>query len=381
MGKVDIKHAFRICPVQPDQWPLLCFQWLGEYYTDTRLPFGSRSSPFIFNTFAIALAWIIIQFGRLHFLIHYLDDYFLANFTRDLCHRDMQEFLRICSELGVPIADDKLIGPTTALTYLGIEIDSVAMTIRLPPEKLEQIKAIIRQWVRRVKCTKRELLSLIGLLAFASKVVKPGRMFLRRLIDLSTTVDSLNHFIYLNLEARGDINWWQQFLPEWNGLAIIHPTPITAIDLKLFTDASDIGFGCVYGNHWAYGSWGWEWQPTEECNVNVRELFAVWAAIFTWGYQWANKEVVVFTDNQSIIDIWKTGTCTNKRMMRLVRALFFHAANLNLNVVMSHIPGKLNTNADLLSRFQVVEFLRLNPTADMEPTILQDEVWDPPGGI
>ena len=51
MGKVDIKHAFRICPVQPDQWPLLCFQWLGEYYTDTRLPFGSRSSPFIFNTF------------------------------------------------------------------------------------------------------------------------------------------------------------------------------------------------------------------------------------------------------------------------------------------------------------------------------------------
>ena len=48
---------------------------------------------------------------------------------------------------------------------------------------------------------------------------------------------------------------------------------------------------------------------------------------------------------------------------------------------MYHIPGKLNTNADLLSRFQVEEFLRLNPTADTEPTILQDEVWDPPGGI
>ena len=86
--------------------------------------------------------------------------------------------------------------------YLGIEIpDSVAMTIRLPADKLQQSKAIIKQWFRCRKCTKRELLSLIGLLAFASKVVKPGRMFLRRLIDLSTTVDSLNHYIYLNLEV------------------------------------------------------------------------------------------------------------------------------------------------------------------------------------
>ena len=56
MGKIDIKHAFRICPVDPEQWSLLCFEWLGQFFTDTRLPFGSRSSPFIFNTFAIALA-------------------------------------------------------------------------------------------------------------------------------------------------------------------------------------------------------------------------------------------------------------------------------------------------------------------------------------
>ena len=219
---------------------------------------------------------------------------------------------------------------------------------------------------------------VIGL---ASKVVKPERMFLRRLIDLSTTVDSLNHFIYLNLEARADIRWWQQFLPQWHGVAIIHPTPVTNIDLKLYTDAADSGFGCVYGTHWAYGSWGWEWRPTKECNINVRELFAVWAAVYTWGHLWADREVVIFTDNQVIIDIWKTGTCPNPRMMRLVRALFFHAANLNINIIMSHIPGKLNTNADLLSRFQVEEFLRSNPSADPEPTVLPEEVWDPPGGI
>ena len=307
--------------------------------------------------------------------------FFLANKSVRECKNDLDNFLQICKDLGVPIADDKLVGPTTCLTYLGIEIDTVAMTVRLPADKLEKVKAIIHEWAGRRKCTKRELLSLIGLLAFASKVVKPGRMFLRRLIDLSTSVDSLHHFIYLNLEARADILWWLRFLPEWNGMAIIHPTPITNIDLKLYTDASEVGFGCVYGTHWAYGSWGWDWRPTDECNINVRELFAVWAAVYTWGKHWANKEVVVFTDNESIIEIWKNGTCPNKRMMVIVRALFFHAASLNLNIIMSHLPGKQNINADLLSRFQVEAFRRRNPTADPEPTELPEEVWAPPGGI
>ena len=201
LGKIDIKHAFRICPVDPEQWHLLCFRWLDQFFTDTRLPFGSRSSPFIFNTFAMALAWIVLNVGRLRFLIHYLDDYFLANTSREACQADMDTFLRICSELGVPIADDKLEGPSTCLTYLGIEIDTVSMTVRLPAEKLSKLKSMVLEWAGRRKCRKRDLLSLIGFLAFACKVVKPGRIFLRRLIDLASSVDSLHHYIYMNAEA------------------------------------------------------------------------------------------------------------------------------------------------------------------------------------
>ena len=224
-----------------------------------------------------------------------------------------------------------------------------------------------------------ELLSLIGFLAFACKVVKPGRMFLRRLIDLSSSVDSLNHFIYLNREARADIDWWVRFLPDWHGVAIIHPTPVTSVELKLFTDASDVGLGCVYGNHWTRARWWGAWVPSPACHINVRELFAVWAAVHTWGRDWANREVVVFTDNQSIIDIWASGTCPDKRMMGIVRAMFFFLARHNINLIMSHIPGKQNINADLLSRLQVEEFLSINPSADRQPTRLSEEVWDLPG--
>ena len=375
LGKIDIKHAFRICPVMPEQWPLLCFEWLGQFFTDTRLPFGSRSSPFIFNTFAVALAWIVLNVGRLAFLIHYLDDFFLANRTKNGCRADMDVFLKICRELGVPIAEDKTEGPATRIVYLGIEIDTEAMTLRLPSDKLKKVKDLIKEWSGGRKCTKRELLSLIGFLAFVCKVVKPGRIFLRRLIDLSTSVSSLNHFIYLNKEARADIAWWETFFPSWHGVEIIHPPSINSIDLQLYSDASDIGLGCVYGSHWVCARWPPEWAPSRVNHINVRELFAVWVAVLTWGDEWANREVVIFSDNKAAIEVWTTGSCSDSRMMSIIRAIFFRCAQLNLNLLLSHVPGKDNVNADLLSRLQVEEFRQINPTADKYPTTIREEAW------
>ena len=49
IAKVDLKHAFRQCPVHPDDWPLLCYKWEDQYYVDVRLPFGLRSSPALFK--------------------------------------------------------------------------------------------------------------------------------------------------------------------------------------------------------------------------------------------------------------------------------------------------------------------------------------------
>ena len=37
MAKVDIRHAFRLCPVRPQDYRLLGMFWQGSYYVDTRL--------------------------------------------------------------------------------------------------------------------------------------------------------------------------------------------------------------------------------------------------------------------------------------------------------------------------------------------------------
>ena len=53
-----------------------------------------------------------------------------------------------------PLAVDKFIGPVTVITYLGIEIDSDDMVIRLPAEKLSELLDLLNVWHDRKKCTK-----------------------------------------------------------------------------------------------------------------------------------------------------------------------------------------------------------------------------------
>ena len=107
------------------------------------------------------------------------------------CEIALQKMLHICKQLGIPIAERKIEGPTTVITFLGILLGTVKMELHLPYDKSEALTSLLRQWsTTKKKATKREILSLIGKLSFAAKVIPAGRIFLRRLIDLSTSVKS-----------------------------------------------------------------------------------------------------------------------------------------------------------------------------------------------
>lgn len=69
----------------------------------------------------------------------------------------MSIFSFICLELGVPLAHEKTLGPTTNLVYLGLEIDTINMSIRIPMEKLQQLKAQLLSLIDKRKVTLKEL--------------------------------------------------------------------------------------------------------------------------------------------------------------------------------------------------------------------------------
>ena len=78
----------------------------------------------------------------------------------------------IAKHLGILLAMDKVEGPSHCLTFLGIILDTQKMQARLPDNKLSRIKQLLSNWLHRKKATKRELLSLVGLLQQGSKAWK-----------------------------------------------------------------------------------------------------------------------------------------------------------------------------------------------------------------
>ena len=75
--------------------------------------------------------------------------------------------------------------PSTTLTFLGLELDTVKFEIRLPEDKLVALRNEVKKLVMQKSATLKQLQSLIGMLNFACQVVPPGRTFLRRLIHLT----------------------------------------------------------------------------------------------------------------------------------------------------------------------------------------------------
>ena len=368
MAKLDIKHAFRLCPVSPIDWHLLGTHWEGFYFIELRLPFGLHSSVFIFNSFADALEWIMRNKYYLKVLSHYLDDFFIAGpADSPQCRSNLIIIQQVFDKLGVPLAPDKLEGPTTVLTYLGIEIDSDDQVIRLPDDKYSDLHSQLTQWIGKKKCTKRELLSLIGKLSFAEKVVRSGRLFLRRLIDLSTTAHKLHHHINLNAEARKDIQWWLDFLRTWNGISIFSDDNWTpASDLLIFTDASSkIGHGAYCKRDWFCGAWPPHMQGQ---SIQWKELFTIYLACAVWGHNWPSKKLIFKTDNFTNVAIWSAQSPKSKDLMDLAWKIFLISATHNFLVQFQHIPGSSNPIADALSRLQMQKFWELAPDAKPNPT-------------
>ena len=209
--KADIKEAYRMLPVHPHDQPTLGVQWEGVMYTDSALPFGLRSAPKIFSAVADALQWILVQKGITN-LLHYLDDFIFVSKSLGEAKSKMRTLVATFASLGVPLEPSKLEGPASCLTFLGIELDTVTLQLKLPNDKLLRLKEALATAESKKCMSKQNLRSLTGLLQHAVKVVRPGRPFLHRLYALQQVGTRPSHHIRLNAAAQGDIMWWYVFV-------------------------------------------------------------------------------------------------------------------------------------------------------------------------
>ena len=143
-GKIDLKNAFRNVPVRPSDLKLLGILWKGKYYVDNC---GLHSAPFLFNQVSEAIEWSLKCNHNVRNVVHYLVDFFTVGESgTNTCQENMNKMVTLCETLGVPQKEEKMEGPTTCITFLGIKLDSHSMVARL----------LGRQEVRATGCTQQD---------------------------------------------------------------------------------------------------------------------------------------------------------------------------------------------------------------------------------
>ena len=134
IAKINIKSAYRLIPVSPQDRHYLGMQWNGHVFVDGMFPFGLQSAQKILNAVADALEWCVAR-EEVQEIYHYLDDFAtIGPPNSDQCSWNLHTLQTVCNDLGVPLADEKQAGPATTIEFLGIIIDTIQQELRLPEE-------------------------------------------------------------------------------------------------------------------------------------------------------------------------------------------------------------------------------------------------------
>ena len=129
VGKSDMSAAFRQIGMRKMDWHLLVMKAKNPengqtyYFIDKCLPFGSSISCAIFQRFSNSIAYLV-RFRTKRKALNYLDDFFFAALLKLCCDDQLDEFLKICSEINFPVALEKTVWGTTLLTFLGLLLDT-----------------------------------------------------------------------------------------------------------------------------------------------------------------------------------------------------------------------------------------------------------------
>ena len=328
---------------------------------DRALPFGLRSAPKLFTAVADAIAWTLF-FKGVPYLLHYLDDFlFLGAPGSAQAQASASLAMDTLKELGVPVAHHKTEGPTTCLTFLGITVDTQLSQLRLPKEKATRLLTILADWRDKRSCTRKQLESLLGHLAHAAIVVRPGRIFLCPLFALLSTAARPQFFVRINSTSRADLAWWEVMLHHWNGISFF-PLPLPSV--HVFSDASGtVGCGAVNPHGVAFQIF---WPATwEAINIATKELLPVVVASAMWGRNWSGSHVCFHVDNTAAVSVLQTRSARDPQLAQLLRCLFFYSAVYHFQYSAVHIPGPDNLAADALSRNQLPLFFHLYPQVQL----------------
>ena len=371
LAAVDIVNACRDVLLCPEEQHLVGFQvtWHDgkpRYFSDRALGFGHARGPRIFDAIVQCTQWILenrIAAAGLRARVHHLlDDIAIAGASRADTAAAFDMLKELLAEVGLPMQEAKTVPPTQAMDYLGLTVDTLSRTIRIPDDKRADLIRRLGQFTAHRRIRTRDLESMIGKLGFSGVAMPALR-------------PRINAWYSVLLRAKREGQAWASLSHELNRsaktfLAVLQHSatgPHTSFDsfaatpagcqASWCTDASgpdgaggfslanDEGNPEVFHFPWPRG-WACD---DDDSSSTLQELVAINAVV---QHQAPHCEsLAVWTDSSAAVDALAKGRSPNADINKQLNLLLeTAAANSCLLVVAWHArSGPAAQIADLMS--------------------------------
>ena len=279
MAKIDLKDAFFMVPIAPQFCKFLLFSVGMQTYQFSCLPFGLCTAPRLFTKVLKPVVERLRSIGIR--LVIYIDNMLLMAPSSTLLREQVFATLFLLENTGFVINNKKsLLQPTQEIEFLEMIIDSVKMDLRLPGEKIKNIRQEAQKVLSLFSPSAHSLSQLAGKLNATTPALQMAPLFCRSLQTclkqaLAANSQDYKSPVQLSPQAKEDLWWWVYHLSTWNGRSLI----VQQASMTIILDASLQGWGATCNGVWTRGPWS---SQEQTLHINCLELLAATLAVHTF---------------------------------------------------------------------------------------------------
>ena len=366
MWKRDLSSFFLQIPLDPVDYPKVAFIWRSAIFFFTALMFGLRHSGYQGQRVTNAVTWVHKDLGKQldgekpYNSLNYSDDIAGVEPSVERSLSSAKALADLFKELGLKESEKKYHPPSTSMPFLGVQFDSLHLTMSVPPDKLEEVREELCLWSKKTTATKKTLQQLLGKLFWVSRCVRFSRPFMGRLLQQLRDIHPLpdNKKSVLSLGCKEDISWWNRYLRRFNGVELMYNDQPMDLSLDQLLDTParvNVGDAQMWGGGAYYQDEYWSrpfprWLQDPKIGIHLKEFYVVLVSAWLWGDRWSGHLVYIFSDNDAVIESLEKEKPKDPEMLKLVREFLYLVCTKKFTPVFRKIGTKQNWLADFISR-------------------------------
>lgn len=370
MFAIDLAHGYHQVQMSESSHDFLGFEWKGQYYVFTALPFGLASAPWCFTK--VMLQVLRVLRGKGLKVLGYLDDFLFfipslwssshANTVSDLVLKTFQA-------AGLSINFEKShLSLSPRLEHLGFVVDLDKGRFEVPESRWSALQALVSSVLKRKRVPVRSIAQVAGHLASMSLALGPVSRLFTRVCYRSIAHLSMGQFVNLSEELRTELVFWSQ-IARSKFTSPIWRDPVVADCHVLNTDAGNRSWGAVLEGRTAQGFFPAHLRTTSS---TFRELLGVYFALQAFSGFLRGRSIQLRVDNQPLSRIIPFGS-SGAHLHGLALKVFWLLHELDARLQVEWVPRAENVDADRLTRWFDRDDWQLDPSVFS----LVDKLWGP----